>query len=117
MNAGTPWAALDVPEIWMFFFAKMPRNVVGTLAVKLTVEVTLLPVLMTLAVILRLLNPLLPVITALKMLAASVDPALISPSPLIVGAVLKAAEDCVTEPTAAASAAARSWLRRLLARL
>ena len=91
---------------------------VGTCAVNCTVELTVPLVLVTAAVCWRLFQKVLFDATwASKMFWASVTPAAIVPSAYMVLAALTPGDDFATAPTLAASAAAWSWERKLLARL
>src|SRR5262249_52999077 len=104
-----------LPETASELMPNIPRNIVGTLAVNCTVEVTVPFDLATVTLSDKPLHPLLSAISPLKMLVASVTPAGIGPSCVMVVAAAIAGELFATGPPAAASAAACSMERYRLA--
>src|SRR5450432_51904 len=117
MNSGMLAVEVEVPVTVTELLPMTPRNIVGILAEKETVDVTAPAVLVTTGVTLLSVKPATPDILPVKTFVASVTPAGIGPSTVIEPAAAKAGDVLAIDATLAASAAACNLLRSCVARL
>src|SRR6187431_1100475 len=117
MYCGILVTAVELPVTVIALLPMTPRNTVGTVAEKVTVEVMSMPALVTVGVTLLSVYPAAPDMLPSKIFLASVTPAGIEPSPVMVPAAIKAGDFLATDPTLAASLADCSLLRSWVALL